>query len=224
MARLYIDIETLPGQPGWVRDDVAAGVKPPATLKKAESIAAWERDERPAAVQEAWERTALDAAYGQVCCIGWAVEDGPVQTRVVADTSLEAERELLADVFGEWQRMHSTSGTRPVVVGHFVTGFDLPFLWRRGVVHGVRPPMWLPRNPKPWSEAVIDTMSLWAGDRDRISLDKLCKALGVPGKGDGPTGADVWPMAQAGKWDEIAAYCAADVERARVACKRMMFE
>lgn len=54
-------------------------------------------------------------------------------------------------------------------------------------------------------------------------MDRLCRVLGIPGKGDGPSGADVWPMVQAGKLDEVTAYCRADVERTRSLYQRLTF-
>ena len=59
--------------------------------------------------------------------------------------------------------------------------------------------------------------------KDRISMDRLCKILGIPGKGDGPTGADVWPMVQAGRIDEVGEYCRQDVSRTREIHKRLTF-
>lgn len=224
MTIITIDIETIPAQAEWVRDEVSGGVKPPGTLKRADSIAEWERDSRPAAVQEAWLKTGLDGSFGQVLCIGWAINDQAPCTVCADSLDPAAEKQVLAEWFEELRISHAgTSGLRPIIVGHNVASFDLAFLWKRAIVHGLRPPLWLPRNPKPWSETVFDTMTQWAGDRERISLDRLCKVLGVPGKGDGPTGADVWPMAQAGRFTEVAAYCAQDVERARAIYRRMNF-
>jgi predicted PolB exonuclease-like 3'-5' exonuclease len=90
------------------------------------------------------------------------------------------------------------------------------------MVHGVQPPLWFPRDPKPWGEATFDCMTAWSGVKDRVSMDRLCKILGIPGK-DGMSGADVWPAVQAGKLDEVAKYCRADVERTRAIYKRLTF-
>lgn len=221
---ICIDIETIPGQPAWVREEVAARVKPPATLKKPESIQAWIDNEKDAAIEEAWLKTSFDGTYGQVICVRWAVDDEDVGGTHCESLSLKDEAALLECLWSDMRNLFAgTSHTRPVVIGHNISGFDLPFLWRRSVVHGLRPPFWWPKNPKPWSDAIFDTMVEWAGTKDRISLDSLCRALGLDGKGDGPTGADVWPMAQAGKFKEISDYCAADVERARALYRRMMF-
>ena len=222
LMNIFLDIETIPGQAPGLRDELAANIRPPGTLKKPESIAAWERDEKPAAVEEAWLNTALDGTYGQVCVIGLAVDDSePVTFSNEGDLSDGAEAELLLQAFAELSRLNrGTSGTRPVLIGHNLIGFDLPFLWRRAVVRRVRPPFWLPRTPKPWADNVADTMLMWAGDRGTIGLDRLCRALGIPGK-DGMTGADVWPAVQAGQIDRVAEYCAADVERTRAVWRRL---
>ena len=54
------------------------------------------------------------------------------------------------------------------------------------------------------------------------SMDRLCRLLGIPGKGD-ISGADVWPMVKAGKLAEVAEYCRGDVERTRALYNRMTF-
>jgi hypothetical protein len=222
--RIFLDIETAPGQADWVREEVAAGVKPPATLKKAESISAWFENEYPHAVEEAWHRTGLDGTFGQVVCIGYALNDEAPHVGVVRDLSRAAEVDMLFEFFDAMHDVHDGShGRVPQMIGHNVINFDLRFLWMRAVVCGIKPPMWWPRDPKPWGEAVYDTMTQWCGARDRISLDRLCRALGLEGKGDGPTGADVWPMVQRGEWGAIADYCKADVERTRNVYRRMTF-
>ena len=225
MTIITLDIETIPAQAAWVRDDIAAKIGPPGTLRKAESIAEWERESKPGAIESEWLKTSFDGGTGSVVAICWAVDDQPTNGLQVADWRWpEAERDMLAGFFAAIRELGGVnSGQRPVIVGHNVIGFDLPFLTKRAIVHGIRPPLWWPRNPKPWSDSVFDTMTQWAGDRDRISLDRLCRVLGLEGKGDGPTGADVWPMVQAGRIDDVVTYCHADVERTRAVYRKLVF-
>jgi predicted PolB exonuclease-like 3'-5' exonuclease len=66
-------------------------------------------------------------------------------------------------------------------------------------------------------------MTAWAGARNRVSLDKLCKAFGIETPKGGIDGSKVWDYVKAGKIDEVAAYCARDVEATRKVYKRLTF-
>ncbi len=93
-----------------------------------------------------------------------------------------------------------------------MTGFDIPFLTRRAIILGVNLPdsaSW-PRQPKAWD--CFDTMHKWSGLRDRISLDDLCFALNIEGKGSF-SGADVAPAYLAGEHEKIKDYQASDVRK-----------
>ncbi len=72
---IVIDIETIGTSRKDVIDYIAATVKPPATYKKAESIAEWHKEQGPAAIAEAVAKTGLDGAFGQVVCIGYQLDD-----------------------------------------------------------------------------------------------------------------------------------------------------
>jgi predicted PolB exonuclease-like 3'-5' exonuclease len=220
---IYFDIETIPCQSAGVRDDFLASVRPPAVYKKPESIAAWLAENREAEGEQAWLQTSFDGGLGQVVAIAWAVDEADPHCLHVEDLTLKGESDLLACWFREMGRMHSTSGTRPVLVGHNIVGFDLPFLWKRAMIHRVRPPAWFPRHPKPWAESIEDTMYLWDSEqRKGAGLDRICKLMGLAGK-DGISGADVWPMVRAGRIKDVAKYCLGDVRAVRSIHHRMHF-
>ena len=50
---LYLDAETLPSHDPAIREQIAGEIKPPGSMKKAETIAAWEAEEKPAAIEKA---------------------------------------------------------------------------------------------------------------------------------------------------------------------------
>lgn len=217
MTYLYLDIETIPAQSEEARAAVAATVKPPASMKKADTIAAWEKDQKAAAVEEAIAKTSFNAAYGQICCISFTFDDAPA-TSISWPINAESEKLMISAFFDEAGKI---IGNRfPVIVGHFITGFDIRFIWQRCMVLGIRVPAWLPKDPKPWDAGVFDTMTAWAGARDTISMDNLCQALGIPGKGD-VDGSMVGQMFAEGKHKEIAAYCRDDIERTRAIHRKM---
>jgi len=84
---------------------------------------------------------------------------------------------------------------------------------------GVNIPRCIPRDPKPWDSTMFDTMTAWAGARGTISMDNLCAALGIEGKGDF-SGADVAAAWGEGEHEKIATYCADDVLRTRAIWQR----
>lgn len=236
---VYLDIETIPVQDADLRVELEAdaaeqlakdleAVRPPANYKKEEAIAAYILEKQEAmraefkdAREAAYRKTALDGALGSVAVVGLAFGDGEPMS---IDTSATSERDMLKGL------MHiiddrCTAQSRPCFVGHNVAGFDLRFLWQRCVILGVKPSPWIPFDAKPWDTArVFDTMTQWSPDRDkRISLKRLCRALGVPtSKGD-IDGSRVWDYWQAGKHAEVAEYCRADVVATRECYRRMAF-
>jgi hypothetical protein len=252
IMNLFIDIETLPDMRPGAREaflqDARENFKAPSTLTKEQAATdlgltdvseikftskdamlarwcEWFREEKADEVGDlAWRKTSFDGGAGHVACIGFAVDDEPVQARfgdVREDECIE--RDTLGAFFNWLDRIHSIQD-RPRFVGHNVSQFDLRFLWQRAIVLGIRPPIWLPRNPKPWDDAaVFDTMAQWAGSGNRISLDNLCKALGVSGKTGGIDGSLVWDYVRDGRIKEVAAYCKNDVEITRDCFRRMTF-
>lgn len=219
MTYLYLDIETIPAQSPEARERIAATVKPPAAMKKAETIAAWEAEQKATAVEEAISKTSLNGAYGHICCIGWAVDDEEAQT--VSIHHHDDEIDIIVNFFDLVSKEGRKARLFMKPVGHNVINFDLRFIWQRSIVLGVRAPVWLPRDPKPWGGEAFDTMTAWAGSRDTISMDNLCSALGLPGKGD-IDGSMVDSLYSEGRHEEIAEYCRADVERTRAIHRKMM--
>ncbi len=219
---LYLDIETIPSQSPAVHARIAETVTHPGNITKAESIAAWEADKKPALVKEAIAKTSFDGAYGHVLCIGWAIDDAEpsIQYMNSGEKSIEyaeagALQEFVYRVEHQVGQYH-----QPTIVGHNVCNFDIRFLWQRAIVLGVKMPAWFPRDPKPWGHDTFDTMTAFAGQRGTIGMDRLCEALGMEGKGeiDGSMVAALWAK---GEHQKIAEYCKADVERVRAIHRRM---
>lgn len=215
---LYLDIETIPTSDAEMIAHIAASITPPKSMSKPETIALWEAETKPGLIVEAVAKTSFNGAHGHICCIGWAWNDEPPVSIVWDKFGFEhnAIVALANDIIEKSARSHIA----PTIVGHYVAAFDIRFIWQRAIVLGVPMPSWFPRDPKPWSREVFDTMTAWCGAKDNISLDNLCKALGLPGKGevDGSMVAGMW---QRGEYEEIAAYCRDDVERVRAVHRKM---
>lgn len=226
MKLLHLDLETLPCSDPALIEAISARITAPASYKKPESIAEWERENKPQAVLDAVAKTSFDGLYGRICCICYAFDDGEVFT-VHGDD----ERALLEQFYSHVYDLFTTenngylSDNAVTVVGHNIAGFDLPFLKHRSIVHGVRPPAAIlnAMNARPWDKCIADTMLMWSTDREkRVSMDKLCMAFGMDGKGDfdGSMVAATWQIDP----HKVANYCKDDVERTRALYRRMSFD
>lgn len=218
---IYLDIETVCTPDEGVLAEIAAGITPPGNYKKPETIAAWEANEKPALVAEAIARAGLDPCYGRIIVVGYAIDEEE-PCAVVAHGEV-SEGQALAAFFGLLSSL-STPNNRVRLVGHNIAGFDLPYLYRRAVVTGDPPPFWFPVNPKPWDDRLADTMRMWAGDRGTISLDRLCRVLGIASpKANGIDGSKIGELYAAGRVREIVDYCMDDVAAVRECYHRMTF-
>lgn len=225
MPFLYIDIETIPSQLDWVKKEIAEKITAPANYKKAESIEKWFKDNGEDATDDKWRKTSFDGSLGEIVAISWAVDDGA--PKVVSRGLGESEAVLLDEFFLELQidltdKQNITH--EPVWVGHYITGFDLRFLWQRCVLNNIPPSVNIPYAAKPWDRQVFDTKIEWSGMQSTGSgsLDMVSKIMGYEGKGD-IDGSKVWDYVKDGRIKEVAGYCKDDVEKCRRLHKRMIF-
>lgn len=215
--KIFFDVETLPTLDPDLIADIAAGITPPGSMKKPETIAKWEAEERPAAIAKAIAKTSLDGGTGRVASIAWAVGAGEILAGTSAgdDGYHEAvERQLIAGFFDECQAVFAQYRSQPVLVGHNILGFDLRWLWKRAIVLGIAVPDWWPLHAKSWSQDVFDTMTAWEGHGGRISQDRLARILGVGEKGD-VDGSKIAALWAAGQYETVRLYNADDVETVR---------
>jgi len=227
---LILDIETIPAQRIEVLDmfveDAEAdklAVKAPSNYKDPEKIAEYiaaKCVEIDLAVSEKYRKTALDGTFGQICVIGYTYGDKDPVT-IYKQDKWEDEAYVLHEFFSDLALLFNPSD-RFKFIGHNIVGFDLRFINQRAVVCGIKPPAWFPVNPRPGSEFVFDTMTEWAGWGNRISLDRLGRALGLGGKGEF-NGSMVWDAVCNGEIKRVAEYCAEDVSLTRDIYKRMNF-
>lgn len=218
MTNLYIDVETIPTQNEQIMKDIRLSIKPPANITKEETKKKWMEEKKPLEVDKAYRKTALNGTLGEIICIGYAINDESVciSGRKVGESEADIIRELfntLGGIKGEVQ-----------IIGHCVADFDLKFIYHRAVINNVKPPKWFPiKDVKAWSKGIFDTKEQWVGKSSASgSLDAICKAMGIEGKGD-IDGSKVWDYIKAGKYEEVFKYCGEDVERVRQLYYRMNF-
>jgi len=174
------------------------------------------------------ERAAIFAEFGKVVVISAGMlylrdNKWSLRTKSFMD---ESEPELLR-AFS--QLLNESADKYPgnfYLCGHNIKEFDIPYLCRRMIIHGLPLPGLLDLSGrKPWETPLLDTMEMWKfGDyKSYTSLELLAHVLHIPGPKDDISGADVGRV----YWKEqdvrrIALYCEKDV--ATVAQVMMRFQ
>lgn len=243
-VKCFLDLETLPDfRPGALDkyvEQCAGNFKAPSTLTKEKAaadlgitdkdeikftskdslVAKWEAvfaaEKAVEVANIEWRKTAFDGGYGRLAVIGYAFNDGPVKT-IVCDDEPQGITEFLADLHHAMEA-HNHAGIE--YIGHNIIGFDLPFLWKRAVIHGL--PHDIPKDARHGAGRVFDTMTEWAGYKDRISLDNLSGILGLQSSKDAMDGSMVCDYWITGRKEEIATYCKKDVELVRQIYNRIL--
>lgn len=179
---------------------------------------------------EAWRKTGLDGAFGQVAVVSLAFgNDYPISIYEPnwqdADAEIKVLRRVNETIDAAYGHHHGQ-----VLVGHNIGGFDRPFLRQRGIIHSVRMHPLFTAEVKPWdNDKVFDTMTAWTGAPNKgIRLDKLCLALGLQQKkddleDDDIDGSKVWDFIRDGRIVDVAHYCDMDVIRCRGVYHRLKF-
>lgn len=92
-------------------------------------------------------------------------------------------------------------------------GFDCPYLLVRSAIHNIKPTFELmPNRYAPGGHIdLMDRLIFYGSVRRRFSLDMWCRAFGIKSPKEEVSGAQVPEMFRAGKYLEIARYCARDL-------------
>jgi hypothetical protein len=173
-------------------------------------------------------KTSFDGLRGEIISIAWAINDDDVMVLYRDGINVNNERSLLQYFFNELSALHDKQGNRAAITkwsGHYITGFDLKFLWQRCVINCVKPTIAIPYDAKPWDARVFDTKVAWTGSGQYSgegSLDAISRAFGLNGKGD-IDGSKVYDYWLAGRIEEIGEYNKQDVIKCRELYKRMNF-
>jgi predicted PolB exonuclease-like 3'-5' exonuclease len=152
--------------------------------------------------------------YHSIICIGALVAHRGESGRWIVDAlgaphvGERPERELIASF------VEKIAALKPQLVTFNGSSFDLPVLRYRAMVHGVAAPG-LAARPyfHRYTEDAIDLCDVPSSfsSQAKATLHELCRVMGLPGKPDGMTGAEVEKYYRDGHVREIAEYCESDV-------------
>jgi predicted PolB exonuclease-like 3'-5' exonuclease len=230
-AKIHLDIETIPSTDQCPVIDVSdyyiptmEHVPPHKSLKDVDKIKKY-KDEKLASmiadvyvkmakdkakIESEWRKESLCSYKGRILCISWGINDEPLQ----CIDSIGGEKEMLNTLLENIADYYV-----PSFVGVNVKQFDLPFIFHRALHHGAFKLADIIRVDSGATKyRDEDLMELAFGGliyKPMISLDNLCKLLGVTSPKGEITGANVLDFYLKGKIEDIKKYCNKDVEASR---------
>ena len=215
IAEVCLDTETVPSSRLDVIASIAAkyGPKPGDEEKTAEKARQKALDEH--------RKTSLDGTFGELVCISWQVNDGPIQSSWRALDGNEGE--MLSRFTFAMDDLANEVGADGIIYVAHNAEFDRKFLTKRMCVHRLDGPKGLAaRGVKSWDSQWRCTMDTWMDEwKGRISLADLALALSLPvGKDDLP-GSEVYDAMLRGEVARVVSHCERDVELVRAVWQRL---
>lgn len=204
---MFIDIETVPLCQSYdmLSDDYKKFWERKSSFFRAETETA----------ADVYQRAGIYAEFGKIVCIsvGVMVERSGVKKFRQKSFAGDDEKSLLLD-FAKMITDFSPKGDK-VFCGHNIREFDMPYISRRMLIHGIPlPPMLDMQGKKPWDINHIDTLDLWKfGDyKNYTSLDLLTHLFDIPTPKDDIDGSQVARVYYEEKdLNRIVTYCDKDV-------------
>lgn len=184
---LFLDIETVPETYQFADTD-------PETARLFELKNARYKTETNTFEQVYSEKAGIYAEFGKIVCISVGFVRSTATGRMIYIKSFahEDEETLLRQFVRLLEDNYNTPDKR--LCGHNSKEFDIPFICRRLLIHGIHLPNVLNlAGKKPWEIQHLDTMELWKfGDyKAYTSLALLCHVFKIPTPKDDISGADV---------------------------------
>lgn len=165
-----------------------------------------------AAAAERQKLLSVTPEFNKIISAGWCIGSGPTEAMVVGAPPQWSQAAKISEI-DIVDRIWSLIESSGPIVGFNVLHFDLPTLFVRSALLGVKPPRKL--DLRPWGDDVIDLMAVRypKGPGRKLKELAVCYGFAVPA-GDFD-GSQVYAAWKAGEFNQIAAYVRSDVEISR---------
>lgn len=117
--------------------------------------------------------------YSKIGSIAFGVKNGDdnyIKYMVGDDEKVIIE--LLFNIIEEFRKKKLNG----YLCGHNINGYDIPFLIKRGLKHGLKIPKSFTNSltVKPWEANIVDIIDLWKfTGSDYVSLESIARTLGI---------------------------------------------
>lgn len=164
-------------------------------------------------------KVSLFPEFGKIVCLSYGMwENGNMKISTIAETTESDTMKKIANLFSK----ASSKGYVPC--GWNIKNFDLPWVFRKLLINGIKVPTNLNNwGKKPWEINAVDLKELWkAGSNLDCTFEEAVYSLGLPSPKDEMDGSQVhyhyWDNANI---EGIKYYCEKDVRGMIHFCERL---
>lgn len=119
--------------------------------------------------------------FGKIVCVSLGALDNKGEVKITTFTG--DEKDILLKV----RTVLNTASSKYTLCGHNIKSFDLPYLGKRYLINGLKPPTLLPgHDTKPWEVKAVDTRDIWTfgGFKSFSTLPLIANLLGITTSSD----------------------------------------
>ena len=174
-----------------------------------------ESNEITRAVAERNKLLSVTPEFNRIVAIGYSVgvSAGETDAQVVGETYAINGKEYVREEADLLEVLWNLLENASIVVGYNIAGFDLPTLFVRSALLGVKPTRRF--DMRPWGGEVVDLMQARYPKGPSRKLKELARVYGFAVPAGDVDGSQVLGMWKSGQFNQIAAYVRSDVEVSR---------
>lgn len=129
-----------------------------------------------------YEKAPLYAEFGKIVCISVGLMNAEWVIVTKSYYSADDEKSIIKEFYDMLEKAKEKNGEIKLC-GHNIKSFDIPFLYRRSIINGIKPPhpMIDITGEKDWELPHIDTLKIWRGwSFTSAGLETIALCLGIP--------------------------------------------
>ena len=119
--------------------------------------------------------------FGKIICVSLGALDKSGKIKIT--TFSGEEKDILLKI----RNVLNMASSKYTLCGHNIKSFDIPYLGKRYLINGLKPPVLLPtQETKPWEIKALDTREIWTfgGFKSFSSLTIISNLLGIESESD----------------------------------------
>lgn len=119
--------------------------------------------------------------FGKIICVSLGALDKSGKIKIT--TFSGEEKDILLKI----RNVLNMASSKYTLCGHNIKSFDIPYLGKRYLINGLKPPVLLPTHEtKPWEIKALDTREIWTfgGFKSFSSLTIISNLLGIESESD----------------------------------------